>query len=164
MSRHRKHRDYRNYDDLGNSNYGSENFGSISSLLGNIDINQIASLLSSSGILNNLNSSNNTTEGQQKESIANILSNVDIGQLLSQASSLNNMMNNSEVLEEEPRERHSKSKNQKERNNVQRQSQQPQVQSQDSIVVLLNAIKPLVTPDRGEIINRIIDLYVQGKI
>lgn len=167
MSKHRRHsRDYANYDDLGNMNTGIGNLGSISSLLGNIDINQIASLLSSSGILNGLNNPNSNTEGEQKEGLQNILNNIDIGQILSQATNLNNMMNsniNNEVQEEEPRERHSKSRPQKERNSIQQQAH-TQTQSQDSITVLLNAIKPLVTPERAEIINRIIELYIQGKI
>lgn len=162
MSKHRKHRDYKNYDDLG-SNNGSDNFGGLSSLLGNIDINQIASLLSSTGILNGLNSSNSNNNGEEKESITNILSNVDLGQLLSQATNLNSMINDNEIREEEHVDRRSRGKGSRERENIQLQGI-GETQSGDSIVVLLNAIRPLVAPDKSEIIGRIVDLYVQGKI
>lgn len=168
MSKSRKHRrDNRDYDEINEFSNTNPGLGNLTSILGNIDINQITSLLNSTGILNNLSNNNSVNEdksnGEQRESNGNLLNNIDIGQLLSQANALNNMIvNGNEPSVEEHRERHSKSKPNKEKNYNQQQSFNQN--KQDSITGLLNAVKHLVTPDKAEIIDRIIELYVQGKI
>lgn len=176
MSKGRKHRkDNRNYDEMNEFNNMNPGLSNLASILGNIDINQITSLLNSTGILNSLSNNNSVNEdksnGEQKESSGNLLDNIDLGQLISQANTLNSMIVNgnsnsngnvNEPSGEERRERHGKNKSNKERNYNQ---QQPLNQNkQDSVTGLLNAIKHLVTPDKAEIIDKIIELYVQGKI
>lgn len=164
MAKHRKHKgDYNtNYDEV---NPGSGiNLNNLSSILGNIDINQIASLLNATGILGNLTSNQVSEDGSninQRESDLTGLNNIDFAQLLSQANSLNNMiMNNSEAVNERSREKHGKGKGNKD--GEERSVQQPV--TDDSVVMLLNAIKPMVNPERAQIIDRILELYIQGKI
>ncbi|QGU94259.1 hypothetical protein GOM49_03245 [Clostridium bovifaecis] len=164
MAKHRKHkRDYNtSYDEV---NPGSGmNLNNLSSILGNIDINQIASLLNATGILGNLAPNQVSEDGSdtnQRESDLTGLNNIDFAQLLSQASNLNNMiMNNNEAASERSREKHGKGKGNKE--GEERYTQQPI--TDDSVVMLLNAIKPMVNPERAQIIDKIVELYIQGKI
>ena len=70
----------------------------------------------------------------------------------------NNNDDNDLEYEEENSKHKTKQKYNRENNNINTQ------QSGDSIVNLLNVIKSLVTPDKAEIIDRIVGLYIQGKI
>jgi len=178
MSKHKRRKtgQERN-EDLTESNYQGGNMDSfggsmnnLAGILGNIDINQITSLLNASGILGN---KGNTLLNEDKikdtgrEAKEGILNNLDISQLLSQANELNSIINmnnnnnnddNDLEYEEENSKHKTKQKYNRENNNINTQ------QSGDSIVNLLNVIKSLVTPDKAEIIDRIVGLYIQGKI
>lgn len=166
MAKHRKHkRDYdTNYEQVSPGN--GINLNNLSSILGNIDINQIASLLNATGILGNSGagqSEENGLNANQRENSLLGLNNIDFGQLLSQANVVNSMiMSNNEDNSNENRERHSKSKSSKYKEEEIRI--EPMQESNDPVVVLLNAIKPMIAPDRALIIEKIVDLYVQGKI
>ncbi|KOA18212.1 hypothetical protein CLHOM_30900 [Clostridium homopropionicum DSM 5847] len=141
------------------------NMNNLAGILGNIDINQITSLLNASGILGNKgNTSINEDKikdigGEVKEGILN---NLDISQLLSQANELNSIinMNNYKDLEYEEEDSKHKTKQKYDRENDNTNTQQ----SGDSIVALLNVLKSLVTPDKAQIIDRIVGLYIEGKI
>lgn len=174
MSKHRKHkRDYERYEEQPGFNQGNGNFNNLAGILGNIDINQITSLLNATGILgNNLNGflgeEKVSNEGGSKDSLLN---NIDITQLISQANELNSMINNSnEIIDEEQIEVQSsnRSKNGKERrnssNNINNYSIPTGALNGDPITTLLNAIKPLVAQDKASILEKIMELYIQGKL
>ena len=173
MSKHKRRKtgQERN-EDLTESNYQGGNMDSfggsmnnLAGILGNIDINQITSLLNASGILGN---KGNTLLNEDKikdtgrEAKEGILNNLDISQLLSQANELNSIinMNNYEDLEYEEEDSKHRTKQTYDRENNNTNTQQ----IGDPIVALLNVIKSLVTPDKAEIIDSIVGLYNQGKL
>lgn len=174
MSKHKRRKTGQEINDYGNENscqYGGNpnSFGgsinNLAGILGNIDINQITSLLSASGILGNkANTSLNEDKIKDigRESKEGILNNLDISQLLNQANELNSIinMNNYEdsEYEEENSKHKTKQKHDRENQNINTQ------QNGDSIVALLNVLKSLVTPDKAQIIDRIVGMYIEGKI
>lgn len=173
MSKHKKRKTGQERSDCGNdgscqygngNNFGG-NIGNLAGILGNIDINQITSLLNASGILGNKGTTSLNEEkikDSGREAKENILNNLDISQLLSQANELNGIinMNNYEDLEYEEEDSKHKTKQTYDRENDNTNTQQ----IGDPIVALLNVLKALVTPDKAQIIDKIVGLYIEGKI
>ncbi|MFU0824685.1 hypothetical protein [Clostridium sp.] len=166
MGKHRKHRSKysKNYDEVSAGN--GLNVNNLSSILGNIDINQIASLLNTTGILDNFagNQGNqDVSDTAQREINADGVNGIDFLKLINQASNLNNMiMNNEENIDEKDRNEHDKE-------NKRREIEENYVEgsptgTDDAVVMLLNAIKPMVNIEKAQILDKIIDLYIQGKI
>ncbi|MCY6369660.1 hypothetical protein [Clostridium ganghwense] len=164
MAKHRKHkkeyRDYGEYDDISgpNNNFDISN---LTSMLNNIDINQVASLLSSLGGLNNLiqNNSNGTENLEsEKEAIQNGLQDINIGELISQAANINNS-----IMQQE--DKFDKDKDKDKRKEKKRKKYDSKIDSnEDEIIKLLNAIKSIVNEERAEILERMAQMYKEGKI
>lgn len=166
MGKHRKHK--KNYDvEYVDSNYDDGmNTNNLSSILGNIDINQIASLLSSAGIISNDSANNEDSSIDKGESNQAESNNIDIVGLLNKANNLNNMiMRDNLNLSEEFDDREDKRRTHNKSHDKRDDDKNTQLESfDDSVVSLLKAIKPLVYPDKAQIIDKIIELYIQGKI
>ena len=168
MGKHRKHKSKysKNYDEV---NGGSDlNVNNLSSILGNIDINQIASLLNRTGILDNFagnQADQDVSNTAQREINTDGINGIDFLQLLNQANNLNNMiMNNEENIDEKDRNKHSKDKENKGKEIEENYMDGlPQI-TDDPVVMLLKAIKPMVNIEKAQILDKIIDLYIQGKI
>lgn len=162
MSKHKKHkREYRDYGDYEDISVGNNNFdiNSIASMLGNIDINQVASLLNVLGGFNNQSENNlnnsEVLEGQQ-DNIKNQLQDINIGELFNEAANINNnLMKN---VEHEERRKESKSKNKRKRNI------EVIEENEDEIITLLNSIKLLVNEEKSQKLDKIINIYKDGKV
>jgi hypothetical protein len=168
MGKHKKHRSKysRNYDEVNEGN--DLNVNNLSSILGNIDINQIASLLNTTGILDNFagnQADQDVSSAAQRESNADGSNGIDFLQLLNQANNLNSMIvNNEENANEKGRNKHGKDKGNKGREMKENYMEGSPQGTDDAVVMLLNAIKPMVNMERAQIIDKIVDLYIQGKI
>lgn len=166
MSKHRKHkREYRDYGEYDDISVGNNNFdiNSIASMLGNIDINQVASLLNVLGGFNNQAENNlNNSEGfeGQKEAIKNQLQEINIGELMNEAANINNTINNSLMknVEHEEKRKESKSKSKRKRNTEVIEG------NEDEIITLLNSIKSLVNEEKSQKLDKIIKIYIEGKV
>lgn len=168
MSKHRKHkREYRDYGEYDDISAGNNNFdiNSIASMLGNIDINQVASLLNILGGFNNQSENNlNNSEGfeGQKEATKNQLQDINIGELMNEAANINNAINNSLMQnverEEKRKESKSKSKSKRKRNTEVIEG------NEDEIITLLNSIKSLVSEEKTQKLDKIINMYIEGKV
>lgn len=122
MSKHRKskkystsydeineYNDYGYNDEYGNQYINSENdsvFNKLSSILGNIDINQITSLLNVLGVIGKSSSKSvekDNKENNKKESSNSYDSDINIFELVSQAKAVNDMImnENAEIYNDE---------------------------------------------------------------
>ncbi|WP_242846048.1 hypothetical protein [Clostridium novyi] len=220
VSKHRKSKKYsRSYDEINeyndygyNDEYGNqymngENdsvFNKLSSILGNIDINQITSLLNVLGVIGKTSGKSvakNDEENSNKESDNSYDSDINIFELVSQAKAVNDMImnenaeiyndennkvNNEEVDNEylevkednNKRSKHGKKKSHKNEESKREEEKEKvnydnseniyennlKEHSDDPIVVLLSAMQSLVVEDKARIINKILELYVDGKI
>ncbi|AEB76793.1 hypothetical protein [Clostridium botulinum] len=210
MAKHRRHKeytgrydefnDYTGYNDPnGYTGYDNNVLNKLSSILGNIDINQITSLLNAIGTFNKSDNStnmDNSTESK-KESDDSYNSDINLFELVSQAKAVNDMIMNENAgiynneenesdnkesdnreLDEEnedERNKHSKKKSRKDKesrkepketiNQFKQDSiKNTQEQSNDPVVTLLRAMQPLIVSDKAEIINKMLKLYMEGKI
>lgn len=207
MSKHRRNKEYTgSYDNFnGYTGYNDANayngydnnsvINKLSSILGNIDINQITSLLNAIGTLNKSDASNDADLKKGKTDNGDPYnSDINLFELVSQAKAVNDMImnDNAEVyqdkeasysdknyeenLEEvnvDERNKHGKKKSRKNRDNKKEQNDTinedrqdgiKYVKSDDPIINLLNAMQPLIVPDKAEIIDKIAKLYMEGKI
>ena len=221
MSKHRKSKKYsRSYDEINeyndygyNDEYGNqymngENdsvFNKLSSILGNIDMNQITSLLNVLGVIGKTSGKSvakNDQANSGKESDNSYDSDINIFELVSQAKAVNDMIMNEnaeiyndennkvndeevdskylEVKEENnKRSKHGKKKSHKNEESKREEEEKEKINydnsenmyqnnfkeySDDPIVVLLSAMQSLVVEDKARIINKILELYVDGKI
>lgn len=160
MAKHRKnkkeYKDYGDYDDISVGN-NSFDINSIASMLGNIDINQVASLLNILGGFNNQSENNlNNSDGVegQNEAIKNQLQDINIGDLMNEAANINNSLMKNVERDEKRKESKSKRKRNTEVIEV----------NEDEIITLLNSIKSLVNEEKSQKLNKIINIYKEGKI
>ncbi|KEI09225.1 hypothetical protein Z957_04685 [Clostridium sp. K25] len=206
MSKHRRHKEYAGrYDDLNeyngyndpNAYTGYENnnvLNKLSSILGNIDINQITSLLNAIGTFNKGDNSTNVDNSKEskKESDDSYNSDINLFDLVSQAKAVNDMImnDNAEVYKneenqsynremneenEDEKNKHSKKRSRKDKESRKEQKEtinefkedsmkNTQEESNDPVVTLLRSMQPLIVPDKAEIINKMLKLYMEGKI
>nr|WP_307905976.1 hypothetical protein [Clostridium botulinum] len=107
MAKHRRHKEYTGrYDDLNDytgyndpnayTGYDNNVLNKLSSILGNIDINQITSLLNAIGTFNKSDSSTNMDNSKEskKESDDSYNSDINLFELVSQAKAVNDMIMN----------------------------------------------------------------------
>nr|WP_307897659.1 hypothetical protein [Clostridium botulinum] len=127
MSKHRRHKEYAGrYDDLNeyngyndpNAYTGYENnnvLNKLSSILGNIDINQITSLLNAIGTFNKGDNSTNVDNSKEskKESDDSYNSDINLFDLVSQAKAVNDMImnDNAEVYKNEENQSYNREMN-----------------------------------------------------
>ncbi|KGM95858.1 hypothetical protein Z968_08155 [Clostridium novyi A str. 4552] len=203
-----EYNDYRYDDQYGNqynNGEGDSVFNKLSSILGNIDINQITSLLNALGVISNSSgkSAEESDEKNNKKESNNLYdSDINIFELVSQAKAVNDMIMNDnaeiyndennqsdneesnnkylELKEEEnnKRSKHGKKKSRKNEENKKEEEREKisynntenmheedlKEHSNDPIVALLSAMQSLVMEDKAKIINKILELYIDGKI
>lgn len=105
---------------------------------------------------NNVNANSNNVNTNSNNNLMEMLNNIDKEQISSLLSSMN--LGNINLDGNNSNEFDSNEDNSNETNNVNN------IDNSDKTVQILNAIKPMVNAERGEIIDRLIQLYAISRI